>query len=120
MAAFPAYAKLLRDGFSERRESALLRSEMESGPAKQAKVRSRVMVTRPVRVMVNSLADYQAFIAWFRDTINEGADWFDWLDPVDNVTKSVRFVGGGMDAEPAAVINGPWFINGLRIEGWGV
>lgn len=120
MPTFPSYAKILRDGFAVKRESALLRSEMESGPPKQAKVRSRVMIERPVRVIVETLADYNSFVTWFSTTINEGNDWFDWTDPVDGVTKAVRFVGGGLDASPAATTQGAWFFNGLKIEGWGV
>lgn len=119
MAAFPSYASIMRDGYGEQREPALLRSEMESGPPKQARVRTRVMITRPVKVWLSSLADYQAFIAWFRDDIAEGADWFDWVDPVDGTTKSVRFVGGGITAVPAINATGGWFITGLQIEGWG-
>lgn len=120
MAAFPSYASIMRDGYGEQREPALLRSEMESGPARQAKVRSRVMVTRPIKVYLATNADYQAFITWFRDTINEGADWFDWTDPVDGVTKSVRFVGGGLSGSPLSAASGGWFVTGLQIEGWGV
>lgn len=120
MAAFPSYAKILRDGFGEQRETALMRTEMESGPPRQVKVRSRVLVSRPVRIFVETKADYLAFVSWFRDTLNEGADWFDWLDPVDGTTKSVRFAGGGMVGEPAGSVNTGWFISGLKLEGWGV
>lgn len=120
MPVFPSYAKLLREGFSEQRESALLRTEMESGPPKQARVKSRVMVTRPVKIMLDNLADYQAFVEWFATDLAEGALWFDWADPVSGTTRQVRFVGGGLSAAPVAVVAGHWTIDGLRIEGWGV
>ena len=120
MATFPSYAKILLDGFGEQRESALLRTEMESGPQKQVKIKSRVMVTRPVQIILPSKADYNSFITWYRDTINEGANWFDWLDPVSSSTKSVRFNGSGIDASPLALLNGHWVIRGLKLEGWGI
>lgn len=116
-AALPSYVKVLRDGFSETRESALLRTEMESGPPKQAKVKSRVMVTRPVKMLVMSSADYASFKTWFGTTINEGADWFTWSDPVTASTLTVRFVGGGFDATPLGDVNGAWAIS-AQIENW--
>ena len=117
MAAFPSYAKIALSGFAEQRESALLRTQMESGPPKQAKVRSRVMVTRPVTILLGSLSDYQSFITWFSQTIHEGADWFDLTDPVTGTTKSARFVGGGLDATPNGTKNA-WSIK-ANIETWG-
>ena len=116
MAALPSYARLLFSGYKEQRESAIMRTEMESGPPKQIKVRSRVMVTRPVSIMLMSLSDYQSFITWFSDTINEGADWFDFTDPVTNTVKSGRFVNGGLDAAPSDPRLENWVINGLQIE----
>lgn len=117
MSSFPSYAKIALAGFAEQRESALMRTQMESGPPKQAKVRSRVMINRPVSILLSSLADYQAFVLWFSQTIHEGADWFDFTDPVDGTTKSARFVGGGLDAVPSDSKNA-WSIK-TNIETWG-
>ena len=117
MATFPAYAQLLATGFAEQRESALLRTEMESGPPKQAKIKSRVMVTRPVTILLSSKADYQSFVEWFSTAIDEGADWFDWRDPVSGAVKQARFVGGGIEATPSGVFSA-WTIN-TKIEAWG-
>ena len=117
MATFPAYAKILASGFAEQRESALLRTEMESGPPKQAKIKSRVMVTRPVNVLIKSRSDYLSFVTWFSKTINEGSAWFDFTDPVTNTIKQARFVGGGLDATPQAGLT-LWAIP-LKIETWG-
>jgi hypothetical protein len=119
MATFPSYAKILREGFAEQRESALLRTEMESGPPRQTKIKSRVMITRPVKIYLDNKADYLSFETWFAVTINEGADWFDWLDPVSGTTKSVRFVGS-MTAAPLSALDGPWAVAGLSLEGWHV
>jgi hypothetical protein len=119
MATFPSYARILVDGFGEQRESALLRTEMESGPPRQARVRYRVLVTRPVQIYFESLADYDAFVVWFRDTLHEGADWFDWTDPVRGTVKQGRFNGDGIEAIPVAGSNDLWVIRSLKIEVWG-
>lgn len=118
MSTFPAYAKLLFDGFSEQRESAIQRTEMESGPPKQARVRSRVMVTRPVSILLDSKADYEAFRDWFAGDLAEGALWFDFIDPVSETTKPARFVGGGLDGVPGNSALSHWVIK-HKIETWG-
>ena len=117
MATFPTYAKLLADGYAEQRESALLRTEMESGPPKQAKFKSRVMVVRPVTVLLQSRSDYLSFVTWFSETINEGSAWFDFTDPVTHTVKQGRIVGGGLEATPQAGLT-LWTIP-LKIETWG-
>ena len=98
--AFPWYARLYLDGFAETPGVAVERSDMESGPAKQRKVRSRVLVQRPVKYALDSLVDYQNFMNWFKTSINNGADWFDWTDPVDGVIKQARIVDGNIQATP--------------------
>lgn len=94
MATLPSYVKILREGFSEQRESALLRTEMESGPVKQARVKTRVMVTRSVTLMVTTQTDLLAFESWFENGIDAGAGWFSFRDPVRGTTKDGRFVSG--------------------------
>lgn len=118
MASWPSYAGLRVEGFAEVRESAVERTEMESGPPKQARVRSRVMVRREVVVYLETKADYVAFVAWFRDSIAEGADWFTWTDPVDGASKQARVVAGeGLRAQPSPGLR-YWTIP-LMIETWG-
>ena len=55
MATWPSYAGIRHEGFAEQRESALMRTEMESGPPRQTKVRSRVLVTDFDQVMMVAL-----------------------------------------------------------------
>lgn len=118
MATWPSYARILHEGFAEQRESALLRTEMESGPPRQTKIKSRVMITRQVVIEIDSGANYAAFKTWFGTTINEGADWFTWTDPVDSTSKSARFVGGGFSAQPVSnALGGFWRLN-ASIETW--
>lgn len=99
MATFPSYMKLILAGLTFKRESALLRTEMEIGPPKQTVQKTRVMLTRKVTYAADSKTDYLNFITWFTTTINRGAAWFDWTDPVDGVTKKARIVNGELDEE---------------------
>lgn len=118
MVAFPSYASLLLQGFNEVRESALLRTEMESGPPKQAKIKSRVMTTRNAQIYLKTRADYLAFLGWYSSSINEGADWFNWRDPVTGATVQARFAGGGFDAAPMAGMCDAWVVK-AKLETWG-
>lgn len=99
MATFPTSPFLLKDGFSVKRRPAVQRSEFEDGFAKQRKRWHRVLVERPVVYGFRSKADYTSFITWFNSTINRGADWFDWTDPVSNTVKTARIKGGDLESE---------------------
>ncbi len=99
MATFPTYPILLFDGFAEEPESAVLRTEMESG-VKQAMIRSRALVPRTVVYLLQSATDFQNFKIWVRDSIARGAAWFDWTDPVNNTTKKAQIVRGQIKYKP--------------------
>jgi hypothetical protein len=116
--SFPGYAKILFNGYQERRESALLRSEMESGPAKQAKIKSRVMVTRTCNIYLASLGDYKLFVSWYANEISEGALWFTYQDPIAGNAIMARFMDGGLTATPLSDDVDSWQIN-AKIESWG-
>lgn len=117
MPTFPSYANLLHSPYTEHLEPAVQRTEMESGPPKQSKVKSRVLVAREVTYAFGSLSDYQSFKTWFRDDVARGASWFDWRDPVDDTVKSARIVGGMLEpAEPNKRMD-VWTVK-FRIETW--
>ena len=118
MEAWPAYAKIKFENFAENRDSGLMRTDMETGPAKQVRIKSLVMVTRPVKIRLESLVNYQAFVVWFSTNINEGADWFNWTDPVSGAVKIARFAEGGLKAQPLAGTLGYWEIS-QSLETWG-
>lgn len=118
METFPAYVEIRHEGFSENRESALLRSDVESGPAKQARIKTAVLVTRPCQLRFLTKTDYLAFVAWYKTSINEGADWFTWPDPVSGLSVTARFADGGFKATPLAGTLGYWVIP-VNIETWG-
>jgi len=93
---FPNYLKLLARNFGQQRGTAGLRTPMENRFVKQRKTQSRVLIQRPLSYLVESLANYNSFMTWFRTDIAEGATWFDWTDPVDGATKSARIVMGSL------------------------
>ena len=116
MATWPSYARILRDGYAENPESALLRTDMESGPAKQVMIKSKVLVQRPITVLISSASDYSSWLTWFQTTIHRGADWFDWTDPRTASIKSARIVGGSYTAEHAAAL-AAWKL-AMTLETW--
>lgn len=117
MASLPSYVKVLANGYEEQRgKGALVRSSMESGPAKQRRVQSRSIVTRPVTLMIESRENYLAWIEWVKTTLIAGSDWFTWTDPVDGTTKQGRVVNGEYTATPQAGLR-LWMIS-LTLETW--
>lgn len=121
---YPSLGRLLLAGYAEQPEQAVLRTDMESGPAKQITVRSRVLVTRPVSYYYTS-AQYQGFKAWHRDALNRGANWFDWLDPIDGQVKLARIVAApGQPAYDARAVSAregdllAWEVS-FQLETWG-
>ena len=117
MATLPAYAQLLFRDYQRTRESALLRTEMESGPPKQAKIKSKVMITSQINLYFDSKANFQSFETWYDDTLEEGSGWFDMTDPVSGSTITARFVGGGYKAKPLSANMEQWEL-GAEIEYW--
>ena len=115
---FPSYAKILFDGYAQQRESALLRTEMESGPPRQAKVKSRVMITRTVNIHLKTQAEFAAFETWYANDLKEGSIWFNYADPVTGTTKEARFVDGGYSAKFKTKVYGSWIVS-AKIESWG-
>lgn len=101
MAAWPNYGRLELPGYSEEPGSAVQRTVMESGPAKQLQVLSLQDIPRSVTYLY-SAPEYGTWLTFYRTTINRGTDWFDWVDPRDGVTRQARIVEGKYKAEPYA------------------
>jgi len=116
MSTFPSYVSVLLAGFGEARESGVQRTQMEVGPPKMLKTKSRVLVSRDCTLRVGSKADYLSFLTWFETTINMGADWFTWTDPVSGTSKSARIAELGT-AKPEVYLPDGWRIP-ARIETW--
>jgi len=88
---------------TETAQKAFLRTQMDAGPYKQ-----RGRFTAAARYLSGTMlltkAQRQTFDTFYNSTLNYGADEFDFYDPVDNGTVSMRFteppsfsavVGGG-------------------------
>lgn len=113
------YGKLLLRDYGEKPQTALLRTDMESGPPKQARVRSKQLVQRPV-IIDYSNAEYATFKTWFSGTLSYGANWFFWTDPRDGVSKQVRIVNGDYEAKSYVTSEGDglrWEVS-LALESW--
>ncbi len=117
MSAFPSYLKLANKDFSEEPGEALWRTPMEGGPPKQLERFSRVLVKRAVVYLADTKADYQSFKTWVTTTLNNGADWFDWIDPVDGATKLARIEGGRYKGAPWTPALDRWEIS-FTLETW--
>jgi hypothetical protein len=117
IATFPAYAVLLQDGFGVKRKSGVARTEFDDGMTKQLQTKSRVKVARTVKYGLKTLANYQAFITFFQTTIHFGADWFNWVDPVDGVTKLAQIVTELGEEKPDTPLLDFWAVS-FTIETW--
>lgn len=73
------------------RQSGKLRSDMDTGPAKQ-----RARFTATTKEYEGSLiltgAQLAIFATFYETTLGQGAASFTWVDPVTDVSASLRFV----------------------------
>lgn len=118
--SWPSYGKLKLGNFKEKPESATLRTDFETGPAKESQVRSRVMNTRQVSY-VFTLEEYGTWKTWFAANAS-GGKFFDWIDPIDGGTKSVRIIKSEYEAQFLNAEDGaePNVEVGMQFEGWGL
>ncbi len=118
MTVFPSYARLLMEGFLRHRDPNVDRTDMESGPAKQAPRASKGMVTDTCTYGFDTKQQYLDFIAWWEVDLARGAKWFLWTDPVDGLTKKARIPGGALDEEKTHNrAFSRWTVK-MRIERW--
>ena len=117
MATLPSYVKISFDGFTIKKETGILRTEFETGPPRQARVKSRTMKTRSVNLFIDSKANFLLFETWFDDELEQGALFFNMTDPVSGNTIEARFVGGVYTAQPMSAKLDLWQIN-CQIESW--
>jgi hypothetical protein len=117
MATLPSYVEISFDGFSIKKESAILRTEFENGPPRQARFQSRTMKMRSLQLFINTKANFLAFEDWFQQDLEQGALFFYMTDPVSGSTIEARFVGGVYSATPTSPTLEQWQIN-CQIENW--
>jgi hypothetical protein len=84
------------DGYALEPESAVTRTDMESGPARQRRRFTQTPTRIPVRWRMSAV-DFATFEAWFRLKLDDGADWFaiSLLGGSGIVAHEARFVGQG-------------------------
>src|SRR5690606_10874895 len=66
----------VRQGYQTRHVQPFLRTEMVSGRAKQRRRFTSVPSIESVTWIFKSQAQAAAFEAWFRDSLSDGAEWF--------------------------------------------
>lgn len=117
MATLPSYVRILFDGYSQKRESGILRTEMESGAPRQARFKTRVMITRSAKLFIEGKSNFQAFETWFMNDLAGGSLFFNMEDPVSGSTIEARFVGGTYVATPMSPAMQLWEVQ-CEIENW--
>lgn len=118
MPALPAYVTVLYGGsYPEEFDPRVNRTPMEDGFIKQATMASRVLVARPVDLLIKTKANYDAFRLWYWNDIGR-VGFFDFTDPRDGVVKQARFEGGKIAPRAIRKDLERWVI-GCRIEAWG-
>jgi len=84
------------DGYALEPGSAVTRTDMESGPARQRRRFTQTPTRIPVRWRFRDV-DFATFEAWFRLKLTDGGDWFgiSLLGGIGIAAHEARFVGQG-------------------------
>jgi len=109
--------KLMTGQLSETHPSMLLRTTMENGIEKQTR---RTTVKRTLRdvAYLFTAAEYEAFKTWFDETAKHGVLFFNWVDPIDNVTKDARIINGEYSTTPVTAHLTGYYVS-FQIETYG-
>lgn len=94
--------QLMTTSFQESPAPNVFRSEFENNDIKQTRRSLTRRVTREITYFFTA-AEYATFKTWFQTTAEDGALYFDFTDPVDNVTKDFRIMNGTYTATPVTV-----------------
>ena len=94
MAAFISGQRYKAFGGQREQETAIALEKMERGPAKARRIRSDVEVEVTHTLMFSNKQRFADFMVWFDTTIKSGADYFDWVDPFENVQRLARIKDG--------------------------
>lgn len=104
MPAMPGYVKI---GFPQAEEpgTAVMRSEMERGIAKQRRMAADVVVKQETTLYFDTKQNSIDFETWVRTDIDAGATFFDWVDLRTGVTVQARIVEGKLGALTPSTVN---------------
>jgi len=78
-------------GATRGQQTGFVRSEMDTGPPKMRKKFTAVVINIQSR-MVFTGAQLVVFWDFYNITLDQGVLTFDWKDPLDDSSKSLRFV----------------------------
>jgi hypothetical protein len=116
MIIFPTYPQLtFDDGHKKVYESNVNRSEFESGHIRQVRRNGKAFVTRKLKYFLCSKSEQEQFELFYKNTLNYGANYFLWVDPVDGVKKRARIRNGSLEIE-AFNANYTSFLASFEIE----
>ncbi len=119
METFPTYATIRLAGYAEQLEPGVIVSDMETGPPKLFKSKSRVMLGRRAAIQVFGRANYLAFLAWFGTSLNRGADWFTLADRVRGVNVTARFRRGEIgEVSLSGTVDDGVYLFSAVLESW--
>jgi hypothetical protein len=100
MEAWPSYAQFIRNGYTESSDYGVIRTDMDSGVAKQRARYSRSIKSRDCTILIRTKADLELFKGWVGDNLHGGVDWFDMKDPVTGKVIRSRIKEGKIDYTP--------------------
>jgi len=116
LAQFPDYLIPILDGYSETVEPVVLRSDFESGPARQRSYSCGQFVRRNVTYSVCGCDKMEMFRQWFVTDLANGSLWFSWTDPKGVISRA-RFYEHTYEATPDNRSFDSWTLR-LTLEVW--
>ena len=111
MAQLPAGTKLLTQGFKEKYDPSVLRTDMERGVAKERVLNTKMVATMTATLFFDNPAAIAEFELWYETEIKR-IGWFDVRHPRTKVIVSARFPGG--DIKEIEPLPGGWINGAVR------
>ena len=117
IAEFPTYLIPVLDGYSETVEPVVLRSDFDSGPARQRSYSCGQFVRRSITYSVCGCDKMQMFRDWFASDLRNGSLWFTWTDPCTSQNVRARFFDHSYQAVPDNRSFDSWTVQ-INLEVW--
>lgn len=110
-----SYYKRMR-AYTTAPQPSIRRTPMSDGLSKQAKRYQRTLDQHSVEYLMTN-AQYLAFRTWWENTVEFGALWFDFVDPITDATIDGRIVGGSYSSTPYTASQSYWVVS-MAVETW--
>ncbi len=121
MNKFPSYIQINFDGYAEQYLPNVYLSELDSGISKRRLRNSTVQKIISFNGYICNKSDYVDFIHWYKNEINQGSDWFLFIDPIDNIEKRSRIFNTSLQTRPVQSVQNTnlqkWDVT-FEIEVW--